>query len=108
MGYSGAVYVVQEVCNGLFDALFSILPNSAHLDQADPTPAANLSAMAWQPAAKTRLDELVETYPVLTRISAAKALRDAAEEAARQAGEQVVSTRFLPKKSARESEGEVA
>ena len=95
MGYSGATYLVQEVCNALFDALFNIIPLSTQLDQIEATPTRFHVELPWEEEAKTALDRLVDAEPVLVRISAAKRLRDAAERAARQAGETLVTHQRL-------------
>jgi chlorophyllide a reductase subunit Z len=108
MGYGGATYVVQEVCNALFDALFNILPLATQLDQIAATPARAERELPWEPAAKHSLDELIERQPVLVRISAAKRLRDAAERAARSAGQESVTEEILARVKSRLAEGQAA
>jgi len=111
MGYSGSVYLIQEVCNSLFDALFNILPLGTEMDKVDPTPAklqSSIQAMPWELEAQELLNKLISKQPVLTQISAAKKIRDEAELEARKQNIEKVTVACLQKSSFSLAEGEIA
>lgn len=102
MGYAGATYLVQEICNALFDALFHILPLASEMDAVSSTPARALEVLTWHGDAQARLDEAVAGQQVLIRISAAKRIRDASEQLARDAGTEEVSLNIVDQVLAQE------
>ena len=99
MGYAGAVYLLQEVCNALFDALFHILPLGTDMDKVDATPVGARSSadpgLSWTADAQALLAKMVSAQPVLLQISVSKRLRDRAEREAREAGEDNITASRL-------------
>ena len=97
MGYGGATYIIQELCNALFDALFNIIPLGSELDRVEATPSRLNAASnpAWDEEAHRLLERFVEREPVLVRISAAKRLRDSIEASARKAGERRITVNHV-------------
>ena len=105
MGYAGAVWLLQVVCEALFDTLFANLPTSAVPPQrADATTKSMLataseivsesgkgrnSIIAWTDEAKALADATLKRVPFFVRVSVNKKLRAEAESLARERGTDV-------------------
>lgn len=80
MGYRGAVYLVQEIVNRLYEVLFNFLPldaaySSNGVNGASSPPAIQPGNLPWQLEAKARLDAALDKIPFLSRISASRELQ---------------------------------
>ncbi|MBK9709876.1 MAG: chlorophyllide a reductase subunit Z [Kouleothrix sp.] len=98
MGYRGAVYVIQEIVNRLYEALFNFLPvDSAYAKSAAvaTAPAGSAGNLPWQPAAKALLDAALEQLPFIPRISASRQLQMQVEAVATQRGQAEVTPELV-------------
>jgi chlorophyllide a reductase subunit Z len=90
VGYCGAVYVIQEIVNRLYEALFNFLPvDSAYAKGAGApmAPAAGGAGnLPWQAEARVLLDAALEQLPFIPRISASRQLQMQVEGLAKQRG----------------------
>ena len=93
MGYAGATYIIQEFCNGLFDALFFILPLGSDMDKVDAslTRTYRSNSLPWDQDAQKLVADYIKTRPVLIQISAAKEMRDRVEQDAEKVGEERIT-----------------
>jgi len=93
MGYAGATYIIQEFCNGLFDALFFILPLGTDMDKVDAslTRTYRSNSLPWDQDAQKLVADYIKTRPVLIQISAAKEMRDRVEQDAEKASEERIT-----------------
>ena len=105
VGYAGAVWLLQVVCETLFDTLFANLPTSYAPPQRALKPTAEImreghgtvagagkgqnSVVAWSDEAKALSEKTVKRVPFFVRVSVTKKLRSEAEHLARERGSDV-------------------
>jgi chlorophyllide a reductase subunit Z len=102
VGYAGAVWLLQCVCETLFDVLFANLPTSAVPPERAQAPTKDVmldasavvassgkgqnSVVAWSDDAKALAERTLKRVPFFVRVSVNKRLRSEAEKIARQRG----------------------
>jgi len=105
VGYAGAVWLLQTVCETLFDTLFANLPTSyaPPVRATKPTSAilrdapevvtgvgkGQNSVLTWTDAAKALAEKTTKRVPFFVRVSVTKKLRSEAEALARARGTDV-------------------
>ncbi|MDX2128319.1 MAG: chlorophyllide a reductase subunit Z [Chloroherpetonaceae bacterium] len=88
MGFSGAVYLVQEIVNMLYDTLFQFLP----MHKASFSTEAKLH---WTPEAKAQLEERTRKAPFISQISFSRELKQRVEDAALKKGLSEITSDFF-------------
>jgi chlorophyllide a reductase subunit Z len=92
MGHSGAVYVIQEIVNALYDTLFNFLPIKRRSASMVETAAIKIN---WSKEASELLQELVRKAPFISQISYGRELKRKAESMAVTQGKESVTPELL-------------
>jgi chlorophyllide a reductase subunit Z len=99
MGYRGAVYLVQEIVNRLYEALFNFLPvDAAYTRRANgeaPPASAPAGNLPWQAESRALLDAALDKLPYIPRISASRQLQMQVEALAQQRGAREVTPELV-------------
>ena len=104
MGYRGAVYLLQEIVNRLYEVLFNFLPVDSAYSKSPRPGATNGAAkpagdkpgnLPWEPEAKAALDAALDQLPFLPRISASREIQMQAEQAAHEAEMEKVTAELI-------------
>jgi 3,8-divinyl chlorophyllide a/chlorophyllide a reductase subunit Z len=91
MGHSGAVYLLQEIVNALYDMLFNFLPlNRRTTAVEEPT-----QKVAWSSEANALLNEMVKKAPFISQISFGRELKRKAELLTLKQGKECVTPELL-------------
>ncbi len=88
MGFSGAVYLVQEIINIMYETLFTFLPAD------DPNRMANeelTQTIKWTPEAQRLLHEMTKKAPFISQISFSRSLKKQVELFAQKQGQDTVT-----------------
>ncbi len=94
MGHSGAVYLIQEIVNTLYDTLFTFLPITKKTEQEAPPPPGTIS---WTKEANAVLEAIVAKAPFISQISFGRELKKKAETLAASQGKDTVTPDLLEK-----------
>ena len=91
MGHSGAVYLLQEIVNALYDMLFNFLP----INRRGPSGEDTTSKVAWSNEANALLNEIVKKAPFISQISFGRELKRKAEQLTLKQGKDTVTPETL-------------
>ena len=92
MGHSGAIYLLQEIVNALYDMLFNFLPINRRATPVTEEPAGKV---AWSSEANTLLNEMVKKAPFISQISFGRELKRKVELLALQRGVELVTPEII-------------
>jgi len=92
MGFSGTVYLVQEIINIMYETLFTFLPAD---DPNTLATAEQPKKMKWEEEAKHLLREITKKAPFISQISFSRELEKKAESLAQAQGKETVTIDIL-------------